>query len=59
MVVIPSLEFLDLSFEDLKSCHEGVRDLGKLVVLDSKEQIEVERGKGKGVELRFLFCYTF
>lgn len=49
MVLISMLSFLDLSWEDVRSLHEGLRDTGKIIVLDSLAAVNEFKRKGREV----------
>ena len=49
MVVINAVYFLELTWEELKSLHEGVRDLGLLTTLDTQASIKEFHDRGNAI----------
>jgi len=56
MVLVTAKNFKSLSFDVLKSLHEGVRNLGMLLFLDNTESLEAFKAKGKHI---IFFSYQW
>ncbi|CAJ1381343.1 unnamed protein product [Effrenium voratum] len=49
MAILPAKDFARLSGDELEQCHEGLRDLGLLRVLDSSEEIQQFHAMGNHI----------
>eukprot|EP00929_Paragymnodinium_shiwhaense_P099358 TRINITY_DN6098_c0_g2_i3.p1 TRINITY_DN6098_c0_g2~~TRINITY_DN6098_c0_g2_i3.p1 ORF type:complete len:972 (+),score=151.84 TRINITY_DN6098_c0_g2_i3:145-3060(+) len=56
MCLVPFLCFCELDSEEMSQCHEGIRNMGRLLVLDTKRDVDDFKGSGRQV---VFFSYTW